>query len=172
VQGRRHWRWGGGELAKYIELLDGGWHVAPAWNSDTHSLQPSKGGRRTGVLATSLDEDGIREAITERRTFAGNAGNGASLVLDANGCWMGVRLQGYLSATFNVQAVDPLVGFETIELLSRGGEAVHSFDCGGETSCQRTGLLDIDPAEQKYIVAVATRTDGKWLVSAPVWLED
>ena len=159
-------------VEKYFALLDGGWHVAPSWNSDTHALEPSKGGRRTGVLATSLDEADIKAAIAARRTFAGNAGNGAFITLDAEGCWMGVRLQGYLAGTFTVQAVDAAVGFDSIELLSNGGALVHTWDCAGQTTCTGAVTLEVDPAEQSYVVAYATRSDGKWMLSAPVWLEN
>ncbi len=157
--------------ARYFELLDGGWHVAPSWNSDTHAMDPAKDGRRTGLFATSLEEVSIAEAIAERRTFAGNTGNGGSLALDAQGCWMGVRLQGFLQATFHVRAVDAAAGFSDVTLRSRGGADVHTFDCAGQTECEATATLDVDPA-QRYVVAYATRTDGKWMVSAPVWIED
>jgi len=157
--------------AYYFKLLDGGWHVAPTWNSDTHSMNPSAGGRRSGLFASALDEASIKAAITERRTFAGNTGNGGSLALDAQGCWMGVRLQGYLSATIHVRAEDAEVGFSSIVLRSRAGAVVHTFDCAGEKICDATMTLDIDPA-QRYIVADATRTDGKWILSSPVWVED
>jgi hypothetical protein len=157
--------------ARYFELLDGGWHVAPSWNSDTHAMDPAKDGRRTGLFATSLEEASIAAAIAERRTFAGNTGNGGSLALDAEGCWMGVRLQGFLTATFHVRAVDAATGFSSVTLRSVGGTDIHTFDCAGQTVCEATATLDVDPA-QRYVVAYATRTDGKWMVSAPVWIED
>ena len=159
-------------LAKYQSLLDHGWHLAPSMNSDTHALTPGSGSKRTGLFAATLDLASIKEAIKGRRMFAGNAGNGASLRLQAEDCWMGARLQGFVQASLLVEAIDPAVGFTSIDLLVKGGKKLHTFGCSSKTTCSETAQLDLDPAVQKYVIAVATRTDGRSLVSAPIWLEE
>jgi len=158
-------------LAKYHSLLGRGWHLAPSCNSDTHGNVPGNGDKRTGVFAPKLDAASIKQAIQQRRTFASNSGNGASIRLMAEDCWMGARLQGYVHASFFVEAIDDAVGFTSIELAGRDGQVVHKIDCQDKTTCGETVALETDPA-WKYLVAIATRSDGKWMISSPIWLED
>jgi hypothetical protein len=159
-------------LAKYHSLLDHGWHLAPSMNSDTHTLTPGSGSKRTGVFSETLDLASIKAAIKQHRTFAGNVGNGGSLKLLAEDCWMGARLQGYMNAGFQVEAVDKSVGFKSIELRAKGGKKLHTFDCASKTTCNASVDLDLDPAAYKYVLALAMRPDGRFLVSAPIWLEE
>ena len=158
-------------IAKYHSLLGHGWHLAPSCNSDTHDNAPGNGGKRTGIFATGLDAASIKQAMEQRRTFAGNAGNGASIRLMAEDCWMGARLQGYVHASFFVEAIDSAVGFTGIELVGKDAQVVHKIDCQDKTTCSETVALETDPA-WKYLIAIATRSDGRWMISAPVWLED
>ncbi len=158
-------------LAKFHSLLAHDWRFGPSMNSDTHSNVPGNGGKRTGIFATSLDLASIKQAFEQRRTFAGNSGNGASVKLLAEECWMGARLQGYVETSFQVEARDPSVGFTKIELLGKGAKVLHTIDCNDKTVCSENVPLEVDPAWM-YVVALATHTDGKFMISAPIWLDD
>lgn len=175
----------------YLKLLVGGWHASPVLNSDTHNayktMKKENGkcintglplvddGKRSGVMAASLNEKDLYEAIMARRTFASKMGHGSHIALRGEGCWMGARLQGYFEANFTVNAVrgDTNKGIKTINLYTaRTEDAAVTVKCGNAPTCTQTIKLQLDPQSDRFVIAVAMGNDKTWMLSAPVWIED
>lgn len=157
-------------LGAYVEALDAGWTVSPSWNSDTHLDNWGSGTNRTIVYPTSLSREHLRDAMHDHRTGASDDRN-SSLVLKANGCWMGSRLAGWTSATFEIEATDgdPEDGFARVILVGPGGADLGSVTCDGSNECADSRTLDL--ALPAWVLAVATETDGDLVFSAPIWFE-
>lgn len=155
-------------LPEYIAALDAGWHVAPAWNSDTHSANWGSSARRTVIFAKQLSRTDLRAAMREHRTNAANDKN-AALVLKADGCWMGSTLGGWTGATFTIEATDLNAGdgFKSVQLRGPTGKQLASVSCNGKTVCTGSHKLTLKPPT--YVFALATQMDGNHVVSAPIW---
>lgn len=150
-------------LARYADALDAGWHVGPSWNSDTHLQNWGEGLNRTVVYASELSREALKAAMRAHRT-AGASDRNASIVLRANGCWMGSELTGWSTADISVDASDANSdeGFTRIGLIGGGGASLGDFDCGGQQNCSFHQQLAIEaPA---WVVAVADQLDGSHVV--------
>jgi len=155
-------------LAAYVEALDAGWSVSPAWNSDTHRDDWGFATSRTIVYPTTLSREHLRDAMHAHRTSASNDRN-TSLVVKADGCWMGSSLPGWTSATIEVAATDDDAsdGFARVQLVGPGGADLGILNCDGSNRCNASQAIDVVPPT--WVLAVATETDGDVVVSAPVW---
>jgi len=90
---------------QYLLSLDAGWHVGTLGNSDTH--QANWGSWRfMGLVASSLTEDAVLEALRARRTFFVYDRNFA-VVMQANGHWMGSVISNTTTIDFTITAYDP-----------------------------------------------------------------
>jgi hypothetical protein len=154
-------------LGAYVEALDAGWSVSPSWNSDTHLDNWGSGENRTIVYPDTLTREHLRDAMHAHRTAASNDRN-TSLVLKADGCWMGSRLSGWTSATIEVEATDDDAadGFASVRLVGPGG-ATSTLTCDGTNRCEAGQTIDLAPPT--WVVAVASETDGDLVFSAPIW---
>ncbi len=158
-------------LAAYAQALDAGWSVSPSWNSDTHLDNWGSGSNRTIAYPTSLSREHLRDAMHAHRTSASNDRN-TSLVLTADGCWMGSSLSGWSSATIEVEATDDDAadGFADVRLVGPGGAELATLACDGTNRCAADQTVDLTPPT--WVLAVATETDGDVVFSAPVWFTD
>jgi hypothetical protein len=163
--------WGVDAWPFLFECLDQGWHVSPTWNQDNHSREwGTEDDHRTGAWVSELTRPGIREVMEQQRTFS-TLDKNATIALMAEGvCWMGSQLTGTLTASLEVFVDDPEPedGFDVIELFGRNMELLGQVDCAGAPTCD--GGWDVTLAQDGYVVARATQTDGDELVSAPIWL--
>lgn len=155
-------------LDEYVKALDAGWHVAPVWNSDTHSANWGSSARRTVIFAKELKRTELRAAMRAHRTNAADDKN-AALIFKAEGCWMGSSLGSWTSATFTVEASDLGAGdgFKNVSLRGPSGKQLASVSCSDKTVCTGSRTLALTPPT--YVFALATQTDGNHVVSAPIW---
>ncbi|MBQ8833566.1 MAG: hypothetical protein IJ001_01390 [Oscillospiraceae bacterium] len=150
----------GSDAFVYYDLaLDKGWHVAPANNSETG---------RTAVLAESLTEEGIYEALSSRRAYATEDAD-LEISYTLNGCVMGSRLEKRETgerAEIAVEFYDPTdTGEAAVEVITDGG--VVSAGCTLEGGSVRFTL----PADRSWYYIRVTQADGDRAVTAPVWID-
>ena len=156
-------------LGAYVEALDASWSVSPSWNSDTHLDNWGSGENRTIVYPTTLTREHLRDAMHAHRTAASNDRN-TSLVLKADGCWMGSSLSGWTSAAIEVEANDgdAADGFASVRLVGPGGADLGTMTCDGSNRCAVSQTIDLAPPT--WVLAVASETDGDLVFSAPIWI--
>jgi hypothetical protein len=105
---------------QYLLSLDQGWHVGALYNSDTHRADWGRW-RRAGVVAQSLTRDAILEALRARRTFSASD-RSFSVVMQANGSWMGSVISNTATIDFSITAYNPnpAAGAFTLTLHDNG----------------------------------------------------
>lgn len=160
---------GGTFYPYYLLALDAGWHVAPAVGQDNHNGDWGTAGlSRTAVLAASLTEEALYEAMGAYRVYATQD---PDLYIDyrLNGNLMG-SIMG-VTKDLEVRAVledptDEAIG--TVEVISTGGRAL--------ASClldEPVGEVAISvPDGYPYYFLRITQPDGDVAVTAPVWVDD
>lgn len=153
-------------VAKYEDFLDKGWHVAPTWNSDSHSGNEQA---KSAFWMTGLSRDELKAAMVAHRSFVHNthsdrAGKVRFFVDDV---WMGAVLRGYLVAPVRVDASHPK-GISKVEIRGPGGKVLKTVQCANATSCDKTETLTPVP---KWVYVKAYQTNGNYMISAPMWFE-
>ena len=158
----------GGEsfYSYYIQALDCGWHVAPTVGQDNHHGNWGEDGlSRTAVLAKSLSEEALYEAMGARRVYATQD---ADLYIDyrLNGNLMGSVMGAAEGLEAGVVLDDPTDGPEAaVEVIGTGGAVLAS----GDTS---DGVLTLPvPDGYPYYFLRVTQPDGDVAVTAPVWVD-
>lgn len=151
----------------FLRALDAGWHVAPTVGQDNHHGNwGSAGASRTGVLAKSLSEDALYEAMACRRVYATQD---SDLYIDyrLNGNLMGSVMGLTEGLEASVLLDDPTdVGKYTVEVIGTGGIVLASGETAG-------GTLSLSvPDGWPYYFLRVTQSDGDVAVTAPVWVDD
>ena len=151
----------------YIQALDAGWHVAPTVGQDNHHGNwGDEGLSRTAVLAGSLSEQAVCEALAARRAYATQD---PDLYIDyrLNGSLMGSIIGSTEELEAGIVLDDPTDGAEAlVEVISSGGAVLAS----GETT---DGVLSLAlPGGYPYYFLRVTQPDGDAAVTAPVWVDD
>ena len=158
---------GQGSISQYITALDAGWHLAPTASQNSHNGNwGSENDLRTVVLAESLTEKHIFEAIRARRVYA-TEDRDLQLSYELDGQIMG----GVLSAADN-----PEVFLSLFDASDEGSCTVTVIGPGGITLATRTleesGDLSFSvPAGHRWYFLKITQADGDIAVTAPVWVE-
>lgn len=151
----------------YIQALDAGWHVAPTVGQDNH--HGNWGGEsqsRTAVLAESLSEEALYEAMGARRVYATRD---PDLYIDyrLNGTLMGSVMGAAEGLEAGVVLDDPTDGPEAaVEVIGTGGAVLAAGDTSGGTL-----TLPVPDGYPYYFLRV-TQPDGDTAVTAPVWVDD
>lgn len=159
----------GGEsfYSYYIQALDCGWHVAPTVGQDNHHGNwGAEGYSRTAVLAQSLSENALYEAMAARRVYATQD---ADLYIDyrLNGSLMGTVMGITEGLEAGVILDDPTDGPEALaEVIGTGGAVLAS----GYTVDGRL-TLPVPDGFPYYFLRI-TQPDGDVAVTAPVWVDD
>ena len=123
----------------YDQALSLGWHVAPT-NND-----PSG---RTVIYAQSLTEEGLYDAIRNRRVYATEDVD-LSIHFSINGHRMGSRLKRWQlgeDAKILVTLSDPTDAIGTVEVIGENGISLAKESCEGQWATVEFSL----PAEQTY----------------------
>ncbi len=154
----------------YRRALDKGWRVAPHASHDDHNPTWGRGGRSvTGVLAHSLTEDGILQALRMRRSFA-SQDRGLMLTMQSSeGVWMGGEVRsGPIEVV--VVASDPVPDdtLLRIEILGRGNREIARKVSQGEASIRWHAGVELLPGEA--VIARAVQRDGDEALSAPLFV--
>ena len=159
----------GGEsfYSYYIQALDYGWHVAPTVGQDNHHGNWGADGlSRTAVLAKSLSENALYEAMAARQVYATQD---PDLYIDyrLNGNLMGTVMGITEGLEASVILDDPTDAQEAlVEVIGSGGVVLAS---GNPVDGALTLPL---PDGFPYYFLRVTQSDGDVAVTAPVWVDD
>lgn len=156
---------------QYIMALDKGWHVAPTNNQDNHKGSwGNANDARNVIYADSLTEEGLFDAIRERRLYATEDKNlEISYTLDGHmmGSQLGTDDVGEnVNIAVTVYDPDYSDGISKVEVVVNSGRVAHTWDsipASGELSCTI-------PAAYSYYFIRVTQMDGNLAVTAPVWV--
>ena len=152
----------------YTRALDKGWHVAPTNNQDNHKgLWGDANTGRSVVLADSLTEEGIYDALRNYRVYA-TEDNDLNIYYTLNGQVMGstVEVTAGEQITLTValsDATDATIG--KVEVIVNGGLTAASAYVDGSSD---TVTFTLDNNYSYYYIKV-TQADGDIAVTAPVW---
>ena len=155
----------------YIMALDKGWHVAPTNNQDNHKGRWGNANDARDVIITdNFSEEGIYEAIRERRMYSTEDKN-LELGYTVNGNMMGSTISTVPEALdIEVSVADPdkADSISKVEIVANSGNVVYTWDDSDELAA---GLLtaQLAPSYSYYFVRV-TEADGDLAVTAPVWV--
>lgn len=155
----------------YHRALSLGWHLAPTAPGSNHGpLWGDETAARTVILAETLTEDSLYEAMASRRVYA-TADADLEILYTLNGSIMGSeipRSQVGESVTIAAKLSDPTDdALGTVEVIGDGTSL---------TSCVlTTAQAEINltlPANRDYYYLRITQPDGDVALTAPVWLDD
>lgn len=156
---------------QYIMALDKGWHVAPTNNQDNHKGSwGNANDARNVIYADSLTEEGLFDAIRDRRLYATEDKNlEISYTLDGHmmGSQLGTEDVGE-NVDIAVTVYDPDYNdaISKVEVVVNSGRVAYTWDsipASGELSCTI-------PAAYSYYFIRVTQMDGNLAVTAPVWV--
>ena len=154
---------------EYYDLaLDKGWHVAPTNNQNNHKGQWGDASEaRTVVLAKSLTEEALYDAMKNRRVYA-TQDSDLAIYYELNGTVMGSIIPKSESAAVTVFLNDPTdEAIGNVEVVADGGEAI--VRQWVETP---TKMLELTvPGGYSYYYLRVTQPDGDVAVTAPVWMD-
>jgi len=157
---------------QFFLALSKGWKVSPTWNQDNHSANwGTANDNRTGLWLRNLDRQAVREAMLERRTFATQDKRAWIRLLAHDRCWMGSVLTGVSSLPFSVEAndTDNDTGFARLEVYGPNATLLNTHECGGAMACSAQFSAEVPASGTTFVLARAVMTNGRILVSAPVW---
>ena len=152
----------------YTRALDKGWHVAPTNNQDNHKGNwGDSNTARSVVLASSLTEDAIYDAIRNYRVYA-TEDNDLSILYSLNGNAMGSILNKQEDGvTITAQLSDPTdSGDMKVEVIVNGGLVADSTILSGGSG---TVEFHFDSNDYSYYYLRITQADQNIAVTAPVW---
>ena len=154
----------------YTRALDKGWHVAPTNNQDNHKgLWGDANTGRSVILADSLTEEGIYDALRNYRVYA-TEDNDLNIYYTLNGQIMGSQLEVATAAdTVSISvrisdATDSAIG--KVEVIVNGG-----YSAASAVLNDASGVVELEvPADYNYYYIKITQPDGDIAVTAPVWV--
>lgn len=156
---------------QYIMALDKGWHVAPTNNQDNHKGSwGNANDARNVIYADSLTEEGLFDAIRDRRLYATEDKNlEISYTLDGHmmGSQLGTEDVGE-NVDIAVTVYDPDYNdaISKVEVVVNSGRVAYTWD-----SIPASGELSATiPADYSYYFIRVTQADGNLAVTAPVWV--
>ncbi|MFP4176901.1 MAG: DUF3604 domain-containing protein [Candidatus Brocadiia bacterium] len=158
----------GPSIPWYCRLLENGQHKGVTGGSDHCRPSDRKSpGCFTGLWVEDISEDGIWDALVNRRTFATN-GHRMAVRLSAEEGVIGgtVAASGPVDIRWDLRAP---VELQEI-LIYRNGHALEIRN--GLNTCTAAGTVEDRPAgdkETSYFV-VARSKDGGLLISSPLWI--
>ena len=154
---------------EYYDLaLDKGWHIAPTNNQNNHKGQWGDASEaRTVVLAKSLTEEALYDAMKNRRVYA-TQDSDLTVYYALNGMVMGSIIPKSESAAVTVFLNDPTdEAIGSVEVVADGGAVLVSEYV--ETPSQ---VLELSASSgHSYYYLRITQPDGDVAVTAPVWMD-
>lgn len=154
---------------EYYDLaLDKGWHIAPTNNQNNHNGQWGDASEaRTVVLAKSLTEEALYDAMKNRRVYA-TQDSDLTVYYALNGMVMGSIIPKSESAAVTVFLNDPTdEAIGSVEVVADGGAVLVSEYV--ETPSQ---VLELSASSgHSYYYLRITQPDGDVAVTAPVWMD-
>lgn len=151
----------------YTRALDKGWHVAPTNNQDNHKgAWGDSNTTRSVVLAQTLDENSLYEALNARRVYA-TEDSDLNIYYTLNDQIMGSEVYNagdtvHLKAVINDPS-DQVIG--KVEVIVNGGIVAAS-----KVLDSNSGTVTFDLANNySYYYLRVTQADQDIAVTAPVW---
>lgn len=178
-------------FAGYIDM---GVQAGPTYGRDSHFGDPGGRPAGTGILAKTLDEPGIYEALRNRRTFATTNYADLQGVLTANNdsIYMGTVLDQSAVPTLNLKLkvggnIDPGAKYQ-IKLLAdeqigdgKVAAPIKTVNVTGADLLKTNSEVTFDPIQHKlgntsaYYVEVSRTGSGSAttdnMLTAPIWVE-
>ena len=158
----------------FLNALSKGWKVSPVAGCDNHGWEGiAKWQCRTGLLVTELTQDGVLDAMANRRTYAVMDKN-LEISYTVNGRIMGSDIEKASKYKFDINVNEPDTDnpeqkITKIEVVTEGGEVVASSDFDAY-SVNWKPQVSGDNAYYFVLVYNASRTDGPVAFVAPVWI--
>lgn len=145
----------------YQAALDGGWHVAPTASGVSYHGQWGTGSNlRTAILAESLTEQSLYEALRARRVYATNVPDW-QVTYSLGGHIMGSRLTRLENPTVCLSTNYSA----TVEIIAENGTSLLTQAVPAGTTS-----LTVTPGYRYYYLYL-TQEDGSMAITAPVWVE-
>lgn len=156
------------DCAYYDLALEKGWHVAPTNNQNNHNGQWGDASRaRTVVLAETLTEEALYDAMKNRRVYA-TQDSDLTVYYTLNGAVMGSILPKSEEAEITVFLSDPTdAAVGKVEVIADGGVVLDSADVGTPAQVLE---LSVSGGHSYYYLRI-TQPDGDVAVTAPVWMD-
>ena len=156
----------------YDMALSRGWHVAPTNNQDNHKGQWGNANTcRTVVLTDDFTEEGLYEAMAQRRVYATEDQN-LSIFYTLNDVPMGGIIDNFtdskvkISVSLSDANADDTIG--KVQVIGEDGTVLHTFD----TITSNTAELDTELANTSaYYYIRVIEGDKDTAVTAPVWVD-
>lgn len=154
----------------YTRALDKGWHVAPSNNQDNHKAKWGNANTaRTVILADTLSEVHVYDALKNRRTYATEDEN-LKIYYTLNGEVMGTILEDKpTEVNISVDLEDPDgENIGTVYVISNGGKVAAQKKVNSSKETVEFTL----PATDSYYYIKVVQEDRDIAVTAPVWIGD
>jgi hypothetical protein len=153
----------------WIRALASGWEVGPANNSDTESANwGADTPHRTGLVAPTLTEVDLLDAMRARRVFATEDSN-LALTLRSGDAWMGSVIPQAATITFTVNALDLDPVSEPITLTLYDRTLPVASSAYPTPPAEWSVSLPAQPGH--FYWARAIQADGDVAQTAPLWTE-
>lgn len=151
----------------YTRALDKGWHVAPTNNQDNHKGNWGDANTaRSVVLASELTQDGIYDALQNRRVYA-TEDNDLSIRYTLNDAVMGSILPEQQNVEIKAEITDPTDSDNAkVEVIVNGGLVIATKNLPNGSG---TVEFDFDKNNYSYYYLRITQADKNIAVTAPVW---
>lgn len=155
---------------EFLRSNNVGWHLGSIGTSDAH--RKDWGLRRLGVLAPALNKDAIFQGLRARRTFFLSPHHlSFSVLMRANGYWMGSSVPNTAGLNFIIQAHDPTPEGKSLTLkLYESGSVVAQKKISSREWYKWTPSISAKLGRFYYVEAYY---EG-WLYPAytsPIWVE-
>lgn len=152
----------------YIKALDTGWHIAPTSNQNNHQgAWGDANAARTVVLAETLTEESLYDAMRNRRAYA-TQDSDLAICYRLDGHIMGSVINRADSPEISVYLRDPSdAAIGLVEVIADGGTVIASQMV--ESACETVTMTV--PGGYRYYFLRITQPDGDIAVTAPVWVD-
>lgn len=170
------------DLKYYYLALDKGWRLAPLAAEDNHEKTWGLEPNFAAVYADALTYDGLIEAFRAHRFYA-TSDRGLQLWFDANGQPMGSEVSG--AVEFHVSVGSEKQADLKVQVLTNGGTVVKEgcdakakfkmmannrtqpkYGCVMKTFAPPEGLEGT-----RWFAVLVSEPDGRYAVSAPIWVK-
>lgn len=156
----------------YDMALSRGWHVAPTNNQDNHKGQWGNANTcRTVVLTDDFTEEGLYEAMAQRRVYATEDQN-LSIFYTLNDVPMGGIIDHFTDSTVKISVslsdadADDTIG--KVQVIGENGTVLHTFNSVSSNTAELEAELENTSA---YYYIRVIEGDQDTAVTAPVWVD-
>lgn len=154
----------------YQIALDKGWHVAPTCNQDNHRVNFGIANEyRTVILATTLTEDAIYDALRNMRLYATEDKN-IKIDYTINDLPMGSTIKESSKLNFSISIVDNdnEDKIRKVQVISNNNEIIIDKDFNSNLAKLE---FTLKPKKDSFYYVKVTQENDKYSVTAPIWIK-